>query len=89
MRHAKQKNTTHRRGFTFFYAALVASLLLAIGLAIFDITFKQLLLSSDARESQSAFYAADNGLECALFWDIKHTGLSSPAFGFYGSSLGS
>lgn len=72
-----------------FYAVLTASLLLAIGIAIFNITYKEFILSSGARESANAFYAADTGLECALFWDLKHTGLSSPAFGFYGDSLAS
>ncbi len=76
-------------GFTLFYAVLVSSLLLALGLAIFNITYKELILSSGARESATAFYAADAGLECALFWDRKHTGLSSPVFGFYGDSLAS
>lgn len=78
-----------RRGFTLFYAVLMSSLLLALGLAIFNITYKELILSAGARESAVAFYAADAGLECALFWDRKHTGLSSPVFGFYGDSLAS
>lgn len=78
-----------RRGFTLFYAVLTSSLLLAIGLAIFNITFKELVLSSGARESSNAFYAADTGLECALYWDLRHAAISSPAFGFYGDSLAS
>ncbi|HXK40184.1 MAG TPA: LamG domain-containing protein [Candidatus Paceibacterota bacterium] len=78
-----------RRGFTLFYAVLTASLLLAIGIAIFNITYKELILSSGARESSNAFYAADTGLECALYWDLRHAGLSAPAFGFYGDSLAS
>jgi Tfp pilus assembly protein PilX len=78
-----------QRGFTLFYAVLVSSLLLAIGVAIFNITFKELILSSGARESVNAFYAADTGLECALYWDLRHTALSAPAFGFYGDSLAS
>lgn len=76
-------------GFILFYALLIASLLLAVALAIVNITFKELVLSSGARESANAFYAADTGLECALYWDLKHESLSSPAFGFYGDSLAS
>ena len=79
----------YMRGFTLFYAVLITSLLLALGLAVFNITLKELLLSSDARESQNAFYSADTALECALFWDLKYTGITSPAFGFYGDSLSS
>jgi Tfp pilus assembly protein PilX len=66
--------THHRaqeRGFTLLLAILVSSLLLAIGLAISNIILKEILLSSSGRESQFAFYAADSGAECALFWDIK------------------
>ncbi len=77
------------RGFTLFYAVLVTSLLLALGLAVFNITLKELRLSSDARESQNSFYAADTALECVLYWDLSYDGLSSPAFGFYGDSLSS
>lgn len=81
----KLQATHPSRGFTLFYALLVTSLLLALGLAVFNITLKELMLSSDARESQNAFFAADAALECALFWDRGTT----PAFGFYGDSLAS
>lgn len=65
------KERKEERGFTTLFAVLVASLLLAIGIAIFNITYKELLLSSAARESQFAIYAADTGIECALYWDFK------------------
>lgn len=61
------KNT--QQGFTLFIAVLVGSLMLAIGFSIFNLTFKELLLSASARDSQIAFYAADTGLECALYYD--------------------
>ena len=54
------------------YAALVSSLLLAIGIAVFNINKKELLLSSTARESQVAFFAADVGTECALYHDFQN-----------------
>ncbi len=66
------RSTLHdARGFTLLYAVLMSSLLLTIGLGIFNITIKELLLSSAGRESQFAFYAADTGAECALYWDFK------------------
>lgn len=58
------------QGFTIFYAVLVTSLALAIGLAIYDLTVRELQLSATANESQQAIYAADSGAECALYWDI-------------------
>ena len=66
-----QRVLSSNRGFTLLYAVLISSLLLSIGLAIFNITLKEFLLSSAARDSQFAFYAADTGIECAIFWDIQ------------------
>lgn len=61
------------RGFTIFFAMLVTSLALAIGLAIYDLTVRELALSSTANESQQAIYAADTGAECVLYWDTQCT----------------
>lgn len=60
---------THPRGFTLLIAVLVAGILLSLGFAIFNIVSKDILLSSSGRESLSAFYAADSGVECALYAD--------------------
>ena len=63
------------RGFTIFFAVLVASLSLSIGLAIYDLFVRELLLSQTATQSQYAIYAADTGIECALYWDIRFASL--------------
>ncbi|MBI5134273.1 MAG: hypothetical protein HZA81_02725 [Candidatus Taylorbacteria bacterium] len=63
------------KGFALLFAVLTGSVLLSIGLSIFNLTVKELLLSSSGRESQFAFYAADTGAECALYWDFKGTGV--------------
>lgn len=52
-------------------AALVASVALALGTSIFALAQKELALSSIGRDSQFAFYAADSGAECALYWDRR------------------
>lgn len=59
------------KGFTIFFAMLVAALALSIGLAIYDLTVRELALSATATQSQYAIYAADTGAECALYWDAK------------------
>lgn len=71
----------HTRGFTLLLAALIASIVLGLGSSIFVIARKQVTLSSLGRDSQFAFYAADTGAECALYWDIRHGsfGSSTPA----------
>lgn len=59
------------RGFTLMLAALVASVALALATSIFSLAQKELTLSSVGRDSQFAFYAADSGAECTLYWDIR------------------
>ena len=61
------------RGFTLLLAALVSSIVLALGVSIFEIARKQVTLSSLGRDSQFAFYAADTGAECALYWDVRRS----------------
>ena len=61
------------KGFTIFFAMLVGGLALSIGLAIYDLTVRELDLSGTATQSQYAIYAADTGAECALYWDLKCT----------------
>lgn len=61
-----------QRGFTILLAALVASLVLTLGISVFSIAQKQVVLSSLGRSSQFAFYTADTAAECALYWDIRH-----------------
>ncbi len=62
------------RGFTIFFAVLVSSLALAVGLAIYDLLSRELVLSQTATQSQYAIYAADTGAECALYWDNQYAG---------------
>lgn len=63
------------------FAILICSLIVAIGVSMANIALKQLSVSSISRESQIAFYAADSGVECALYWDIQGPYLT-PAFYF-------
>jgi hypothetical protein len=60
-----------KRGFTMFFAVLVAGLTLSIGVAIYDLVTRELALSQTTAESQYAIYMADTGSECALYWDSK------------------
>ncbi len=56
-------------GFTLLIAVLVSSIMLSIGYSLVNLSVKQILLSAAGRESQFAFYAADAGIECALFYE--------------------
>jgi hypothetical protein len=59
-----------KKGFFLLYAILLTSIILIIGLGVFEITLKQVSFSGIDRESVRAFYAADAGLECALYQDV-------------------
>ncbi len=65
------KNKQYNKGYTLLFAVLVSSLVLSVGISILNISKKEFLLSSSARESTIAFYAADSGLECAAYWDRR------------------
>lgn len=64
----KNKN---KKGFALLFSVLVSVLVLAIGASMITIALKQIILSGSGRESQFAFYAANTGVECALYWDIN------------------
>ncbi len=64
-------SSSAKKGFTLLLAALVSSVVLSIGAAVYAISFKQVQLSSVGRDSQFAFYAADTAAECGLFWDFR------------------
>lgn len=61
-----------QRAFSLLLAVLVGSLLISIGLGIFNLALKDATLSASGRESQFALYAADSGIECAIYWDASH-----------------
>jgi Tfp pilus assembly protein PilX len=62
-----QKNND---GFAMLFTVLVISIILSIALGISDLTFKQTILSNLAKDSQLAFYQADSGVECGMYYDL-------------------
>ncbi len=53
---------------------------LSIGFAVALLVMGEVGLSGTGRESQYAFYAADFGAECALYWDLKHPNTAESVF---------
>lgn len=70
-----------KRGFTLLFAVLVGSLLFSIGIAIANIAIREVVLSAAGKQSEIAFYAADSGAECALYWDIQEKKFPAAAGG--------
>jgi len=60
-----------KNGFALLVAVIFMSVMLALGLALASLGYKQEVLASSAIESQYAFYAADAALECALYADQR------------------
>jgi len=61
----------YKQGFVILIAVLISSLVVSLGAFIASIALKELALSSSGRQSQTAFYAADAALECALHQDLR------------------
>jgi len=80
-----KKQVLNNGGVALFVAILTASIALTIGLGVLGTSLKEIKLSSLGRESMSAFFAADAGLECALYFDDVRTPDSPGSiFGTYG-----
>jgi hypothetical protein len=67
------------KGVTLLLAILISSLVLSIGVGVSTLLIEELKFSATAKESLTAFYAADAGIECALYWDFKIGAFDDPA----------
>jgi hypothetical protein len=67
----------HKKGFTLLLSIVTTSMLLLISFVIVNIALKQMILASSSRESQYAYYNAESGVECAMYWDFKNGPLSA------------
>jgi hypothetical protein len=68
---AGMKNFRRRAsgGYTLLLAVLVSSIMLAVGLGIYQLNYRELTIASLGTQSQEAFTTASRGIECALYWD--------------------
>jgi hypothetical protein len=57
------------QGFVLLYTMAISSVILAVALGIANIALKEAQFSTSARATNEAFFAADTGAECALFYD--------------------
>ena len=60
-----------QRGVSLLLAVIFLSIALAITLGIFYVVFVQLQLNRSAKDSHLAFFAADTGVECALWYQYR------------------
>lgn len=62
----KQKGN---RGYAILFAVVVIGIISMITIGLSNAAYKQMILSSVAKDSMIAFYQADMAAECALFFD--------------------
>jgi Tfp pilus assembly protein PilX len=73
-------------GVTLFIAMVITATLLLISAGVVAIAVKEANISNVAKNSQVAFYAADSGVECALYWMAKNPQPSGTTVSCGGSS---
>lgn len=65
----KKYKNKENKGFALLFSIVISSIILAITLGISNIAYKQSLLSISAKNANTALFAADTGIECALYLD--------------------
>ena len=58
-----------QKGVAMLFSILLTSGLLLIALGISNIAYREAVFAVEARDSDRAFFAADNGMECGLYLD--------------------
>jgi hypothetical protein len=72
-----RKNKT-QKGYAILFTVIIVSAISVITAGLTNAAYKQLILSSLAKDSQSAFYQADTASDCALYADRVIASLPQP-----------
>ena len=57
-------------GFALLITLVVISVVISIGITLIDLTLKQLRLANSSKDSETAFHAANAGVECIRHWRV-------------------
>lgn len=60
------------RGFTIFIAVIIVGTITLVAAGVINLAVRHLVIANAGEASQHAFYAADSGMECALYWDVRN-----------------
>ena|SRR3989344_4786511 len=71
MKIRKLKIENSKKGFSIFIAVIVTGVLLIISFSVSNLSKSEVFFATTNRDSQYALFAADAGVECALYWDSK------------------
>jgi hypothetical protein len=64
-------------GFTLLWVIIIISIVLSISFTALMLTMGEMEFSIVGRESQKALYAANSGIECALYWEFQKSAFDS------------
>lgn len=65
----KMKNN---EGFALLFAIVTTSIMLLVSFIVMNVALKQVIIASSNQESQYAYYHAESGVDCAIYWDLKN-----------------
>lgn len=69
MKHNVQKKYNLNQGYAILFAVVVVSIISMLAIGLSNTTYKQLVLSSLANDSQISYFQSDTSTECALYAD--------------------
>jgi|GEM_PF-1480114 len=73
------KKDNKNSGFVMLFAVVLSSIVLAMTLGVLDIALKEIKFGNPAIQSNDASFAADAGVECALFNDKSTSNVFVPS----------
>jgi len=56
-------------GFALLFTMVVVSIILAVTIGAINIAYNEINFSTSGKDTNDAFFAADTGVECALYYD--------------------
>ena len=65
----KKIKSKKQAGFVILFAVTISSIILDIALGVANISFREMKFSTNVKDSNNAFFAADTGLEYVLMND--------------------
>ncbi len=79
MKFLNQQNNKNT-GYAILFTVVIVSIISLISLGLSNTTYKQLVLSSLANDSQSSYFQSDTAAECAIYADsIANITLDTPS----------
>ncbi len=61
----------YKKGYALLFSIVVSSALITLGLSLFNLSLKEIIISTSEKESQNAYYAGYSAFECARYWNSR------------------